>query len=49
MRMRRTVVLDVASNADKLINLGRIVTGLYNVANYHRREEWERTGKIPNY
>jgi CDGSH-type Zn-finger protein len=48
-KVRKTVVLGIVTDADKLVDLGCIVTGLYNVANYHRRQEWQRTGKIPNY
>jgi len=31
-----------------LHNLGSIATKLYNTDNYQRRQEWEKTGKIPN-
>lgn len=47
--MKKTVVLKITSNTGKMVNLGCIVTGLYNVANWERRQAWESTGKIPNY
>lgn len=31
-----------------LHNLSSITTKLYNIDNYQRRQEWEKTGKIPN-
>ena len=31
-----------------LHNLCSIATKLYNTDNYIRREEWQKTGKIPN-
>ncbi len=29
--------------------MGKVVTALYNQANYERRKAWRETGKIPNY
>lgn len=34
--------------AKHLANLGFYATKLYNTDNYQRRQEWEKTGKIPN-
>jgi putative transposase len=47
--MQKTVILKITSNIGKVVNLGCIVTGLYNVANWERRRAWESTDKIPNY
>jgi hypothetical protein len=47
--MRKTVVFEVADNVNRIVNLGCIVTGLYNIANHHRRQEMRSKGKIPNY
>lgn len=47
--MRKTVILKLCNHHTEVTNLGCIATGFYNVANYARRQEWQNTGKIPNY
>lgn len=47
--MRLTTVLKICSHKEELKRMGKVVTALYNQANYKRREAWKETGKIPNY
>jgi putative transposase len=47
--MKLTIKTLVKNNHAILQTLGRITTGLYNSANYHRQTMWKNTNKIPNY
>ncbi len=47
--MRLTIVLKICSHKEELKRMSKVVTALYNLANYERREAWRETGKIPNY
>jgi len=47
--MRLTTVLKICSHKEELKRTGKVVTVLYNLANYERRKTWKETGKIPNY
>ncbi|MFX0161896.1 MAG: RNA-guided endonuclease InsQ/TnpB family protein [Candidatus Hodarchaeota archaeon] len=47
--MRLTTVLKICSHKEELKRMGKVVTALYNLANYERRKAWRETGKIPNY
>lgn len=49
--MKQTIQYKLNTNYEQekhLHNLCSIATKLYNTDNYQRREEWEKTGKIPN-
>ncbi len=47
--MKKTLKLQIKRSPAILRKLGCITTGLYNIANYRRREQWKETGKIPSY
>ena len=50
--MKQTIKYKLKPNFEQekhLHNLCFIATKLYNTANYQRREEWDKTGNIPNY
>lgn len=50
--MKQTIIYKLKPTKEQeghLHNLCSIATKLYNTANYQRRQEWEKTGKIPNY
>ena len=47
--MLKCLKLQIRNPKPILEELGRITTGLYNTANYERRQQWKETGKIPNY
>jgi len=42
-------VLKLCSHKEELKQMSKVVTVLYNLANYERRKAWRETGKIPNY
>jgi len=44
-----TVAKIVHPDVEIFEKLGFIATKLYNTANWDRRDQWEKTGKIPNY
>jgi len=49
--MKQTIIYQLKPNFEQekhLHNLCSIATKLYNTDNYIRREEWNKTGKIPN-
>lgn len=49
--MKQTIIYKLNPNFEQekhLHNLSSIATKLYNTDNYQRRQEWEKTGKIPN-
>lgn len=47
--MKIAIKVQCLSNLGILRQLGRITTGLYNVANYQRKLIWESTKRLPNY
>ncbi|MFX0162855.1 MAG: hypothetical protein ACFE68_05975, partial [Candidatus Hodarchaeota archaeon] len=49
VKMRLTIVLKICSHKEELKRMSKVVTALYNLATYERREAWRETGKIPNY
>ena len=49
--MKQTICYKLKPTGEQtkhLANLGFYATKLYNTDNYQRRQEWEKTGKIPN-
>ena len=42
-------MLKICSHKEELKEMGKVVTALYNLANYERRKTWRKTDKIPNY
>ena len=50
--MKQTIIYKLNPNFEQekhLHNLCSMATKLYNTDNYIRRQEWEKTGKIPNW
>lgn len=47
--MKLAIKVQCVSGLNVLRQLGRITTGLYNVANYERKQIWESTGRLPTY
>ena len=47
--MHKTTTLKIKTYVERVWQIGKVVTGLYNVANYERRKTWRNTGIIPTY
>lgn len=47
--MNLTIKCQAIRGQKTLQQIGRITTGLYNSASYHRQQVWKKTGKIPGY